>query len=648
MCQNCQEVTEQLSININLFFEKLATGSNKKILSDLDKKIICQSLLGYSRQQIANTANLSEQNIRDRLSKYIYPRIAETLQVEQEQIAGNWVVILNFLLEPNNIYKLNPPPQLNTALPAIMQYRFILCPSPIIAFSFGDVPHSCRKCCNDNFQGSFGRQIFIYPPNQEIVQFQIEGTQFYQKGLYYQALKCFIWAWKKEIEVYKFGNPEVLIYINNCLIEYKQSLLQTRNIKIYPLAVVVPFHHNQGHVAAEILRGIAQIQLQVNLPIFEKLSLNKEINLDDIKPDIFFNLNNTDSQLVLKILVVNDQNNLYDPYNQTAENLANLAPQLNLIAIIGHYSSEMTKKALSFYSQNSLVLVNSSSTSNELSHLSRGKSLSFFRITTQDSVSAASLANYLLAKFSHQSLKKVAIIYNQNSTYSTSYKNSFKEYLAPHKKEFTFLKECGYISENYYQIQDYLERINKDSVDIIIIIPDGGIEPNSLNNSGLISRLNLHKSLIAGSATFYQENVLHWIHEQNQYNQNNQEQCQIIACIPWHINSRENGCNSNNLLSQQFCQIATQLWGEENLTWRSATAFDSVLIIFRMLEKYQIQDNQSLLIHINQYFKEQRKQIQGVTGIIEFNENGDRLHPPSEIVGVKWNAKQQKWQWNII
>ena len=614
MCSNCQQVIEQLNINVHLFFEKIEASANKKPLSDLDKTIICQSLLGYSRQQIANTANLSEQNIRDRLSKYIYPRIAETLQVEQEKIAGNWVVILNFLLEPNNLYKLNPPPQLN----------------------------------NDNFQGSFGRQIFIYPPNQEIVQFQIEGTQFYQKGLYYQALKCFIWAWKKEIEVYKFGNPEVLIYINNCLIEYKQCLLQSRDIKIYPLAVVVPFHHNQGHVAAEILRGIAQIQLQVNLPIFEQLSFNKEINLNDIKPEIFFNLNYTDSHIALKILVVNDPNNLYDPYNQTAENLANLAPQLNLMAILGHYSSEMTQKALRFYSQNGLVLVNSSSTSNQLSHLSKGESLSFFRITTQDSVSAASLANYLLEKFSHQSLKKVAIIYNQNSTYSTSYKNSFKEYLAPHQKQFTFLKECGYISENYYQIQEYLESINQNSVDIIIIIPDGGIEPNSLNNSGLISRLNLHKSLIAGSATFYQENVLHWIHEQNQYNQNNQEQCQIIACIPWHINSRENGCNSDNLLSRQFCQIASQLWGEENLTWRSATAFDSVLIIFRMLEKYQIQDSQSLLIHINQYFKEQRKQVQGVTGIIEFNENGDRLHPPSEIVGVKWNEKQHKWQWQII
>jgi hypothetical protein len=92
---------------------------------------------------MANIANLSDQQIRDRLANNIYPRIAELMQVEQEEIAGKWVVILNFLLAPKTGYKLNPAPQLNS----------------------------------DNFQGSFGRQIFLYPPNQEIVQLQIEGTQ---------------------------------------------------------------------------------------------------------------------------------------------------------------------------------------------------------------------------------------------------------------------------------------------------------------------------------------------------------------------------------------------------------------------------------------------------------------------------------------
>jgi branched-chain amino acid transport system substrate-binding protein len=614
MCQNCHQVIEQLNINIELFFEKLETGSNKKQLSELDKIIICQSLLGHSRQHIAYTVNLSEQNIRDRLSKYIYPRIAEALEVDQEEIAGNWVIILNFLLNPKTGYKLNPAPQLN----------------------------------NDNFQGSFGRQLFLYPPNQEIVKLQIEGTQFYQQGLYYQAFKCFLWAWQKEQDIYQTGNPEVLIYLNNSLIEYKQALFQEQGIQISTLAVVVPFYHNQGQVAAEILRGVAQLQLQANLQCFDKIGLGAEISLNEIKLHKCLTINNTDRLIALKILIVNDPNNLYDPYNQTAENLAKLAPKLNLIAIIGHYSSEMTKKALQFYPKQGLLLVNASSTSNDLSHLSGGESLSFFRVTTPDSINVPRLADYLMQKFSEKKQTiVVAIIYNINSHYSTSYKTFLKEYLEHNTNKFFFLKECGYLSESYYQIQDYLEEIKQNNVDVIIIIPDGGIEPNSLNNVGLISRLNLNNCLIAGSATFYQENVLHWIHEQSQHNLSNKDGCKIVACIPWHWYSEENGCHSNNVLAQKFCQIGTQLWGNENLSWRSATAFDAVLILLRILEKYDIQDNQSLLIHMNQYFKEKRNQVRGVTGMIEFDEKGDRINPPTEIVTVRWNAQQQKWQWVI-
>jgi branched-chain amino acid transport system substrate-binding protein len=186
-------------------------------------------------------------------------------------------------------------------------------------------------------------------------------------------------------------------------------------------------------------------------------------------------------------------------------------------------------------------------------------------------------------------------------------------------------------------------------VDIIVIIPDGGIEPNSLNNVGLISRLNINNCMVAGSATFYHENILHWIDEQSQSGSTNKDKCQIIACIPWHWQSQNNGCNSDNTLAQNFCEIGTFLWGKENLTWRSATAFDAVLTVFRTLEKGGIQDRQALLIQMNQYFKEQQKKIKGVTGDIQFNkEENNRINPPAEIVGVKWDTTQQRWKWSHI
>ena len=619
MCEHCQQVIEHLGIDIELFFRRLANLGRGQ-LSECDQEIICQSLLGHSRKDIALQLCLSAETVRDRLSRYIYSQVAELMQVDQEAIAGNWVLILNLLLNPRDSYKLNPAPQLNS----------------------------------DNFQGSFGRQIFLDPSNQAIAQAQTQGTQLFQKGLYYQSLHCFLKAWKTEQSDYKTGNPEVLIYISNCLLEWQKSRLQENDIKIYTLAVVIPFHHNQGLVALEILRGIAQIQLQINLQSLDFNYLRRQEFLSTIIPELFSSLTNVGNQIALRILIVNDPNKLYNPYNQTAESLANLALPLNLMAILGHYSSEMTKRALSFYSKKGLTLVNYSSTSNELSSLFEDEKLCFFRLTTQDSVSTKQLIHYLADISSVEKPRRVAIIYNKNSSYSTSYRTSIKKYLEQYSQQFLILSECDYLSEDYYQIREYLSAIHQQKVDIIIVITDGGIEPNSLNNTALISRLNLKNCLIAGSATFYQENVLHWMHEHRQDDSINPNQGQIIACIPWHWNSQINGCNSANIISQQFCRVGAQLWGEENLTWRSATAFDAVLIILRVLERYHNQTHQpllnshSLIELMDQYFKRQQSAEQGVTGTIKFDENGDRIEPPSEIVTVKWNAQQQKWQWSHL
>jgi len=112
MCESCRQVIESLAIDIELLFSHLDALPNRRNLSELDKQIICHSLLGSSRQEIANIFNLNNQKIRDQLTNNIYPRIAEIMGLEQEDIAGKWVKIINFLLNPQHGYKLNPASQL--------------------------------------------------------------------------------------------------------------------------------------------------------------------------------------------------------------------------------------------------------------------------------------------------------------------------------------------------------------------------------------------------------------------------------------------------------------------------------------------------------------------------------------------------------
>jgi branched-chain amino acid transport system substrate-binding protein len=603
-CEECDRVNEKLGIDIDLFFhnlEKISLGSNT--LDALDRQIICASLLGKERNQIAKLIARKPLYVRDRLSDYLYPKMAKLMSVDRDEITNNWIAILNWLLDPDGEYRLNPPAQLNA----------------------------------DNFQASFGRQVFLYPHDRQIGNAQISAAKYYQSGSWYSAQRCFLDAWINGKQIFRSGSPEILIYINNCAIEQNHARLIQAKIPVKTIAVVVPIHHDRGQIAMETLQGIAQIQLQINTQI-------TELELDRLYPNTPPLIDQLLSyKIALKILIVNDINNLHDGDDRTAENLTRLTSKLNLIAIIGHYSSEATKRALPVYAQAGIVLVNSSSTSTELSSLGIGEQLCFFRIPPIDTINAAKLVEFLgsRAAFPHlPPLKKTAIIYAKNSIYSNSYRQAIENELSNKTAGFQILSTFGYVSEEDIRSSNYIEQINNAEVDIVIIIIDARIDPNFLANTGLLSQLNLDRCVLAGSATLYKQNFGRSIDDLQPH---------IVSCLPWHWDSSTNGCNSDRLPATGFCTLASCLWDANKVTWRSATAFDSVLLIYRILQQFpHIDDSRSLLERMDRYFKLEHHQFQGITGQIAFQANGDRLYPPAEIVKLEWHQSQRRWQWNCI
>jgi branched-chain amino acid transport system substrate-binding protein len=450
-----------------------------------------------------------------------------------------------------------------------------------------------------------------------------------------------------ELSRYGTSNPEEIVYINNCAIALQEEKLKQGNVNIYTIAVVVPYYHNQGRIAAEMLKGIAQLQLQINWHIFCQAKLEKEFGLSSEAIETLINTWQTNPKIALRVLITNDPNNLYDPLNQTATALVKLVHSANIMAVIGHYSSEMTATALTIYAEHGMPLINSSSTSDELSNLSIGNRMAFYRLNSPDRVNAKYLIDTLAAKLIYRTAIKVAIIYNQNSSYSKSYYRRVVNNLEERSPQFTLLTPFQYLSADYYQIRDYLNEINRQKVDIIIIIADGGVEPNSMNNVGAI--INQQNCWIVGSATLYQENVLHWLDGQNVESTHPR----IMACVPWHWDSARSGDRSDNFMSQQFCKLGTHLWGKGNLTWRSATTFDAGWLIVNTLVEYQrqnsgtpLKNSAALLEQMNRDFQLEKLILQGVTGQISFDPNsGDRLQPPTEIACVKYDSDRQKWLW---
>jgi branched-chain amino acid transport system substrate-binding protein len=601
-CEQCDRVSEQLGIDINLFFKDLQeTQPTSYKLSGLDHQIICTCLLGKERIEIAKLISQPESFVRDHLNKYIYPKIDNLMSMGR--IAGKWTLILNWLLDPKGKYRLNSPTQFNT----------------------------------DNFQASFGRQVFLYSHDREIGNAQIHATRYYQSGAWYLAQQCFLFAWKKGKQLFKSGSPEILIYINNCAIEYHQEELLKQQITVYTIAVVVPAQHDRGQIAAETLQGIAQIQLQLNAKI-KLLELN-ELATENLLASYPL----TNRKIALKVLIVNDINNLHDGHDRTAENLAKLSARLNLIAIIGNYSSEATQRSVPVYAQASIALVNSSSTSDRLSYLEFGEQLSFFRIPPRDSTNAKRLVKFLGTSNAFPHLpkkKKVSIIYAKNSIYSNSYRQAVENELRNKLDDFEIISSFDYIGEDDLKSKNYMAEINRIGIDIVIMMIDARIEPNFLANTGMLSELNLEHCVLAGSATLYKQNFNCLSRNSNPH---------IVSCLPWHWHSQSNGYQSSNSLANSFCALADSLWGAEKVTWRSATAFDSVLLLDRILQQFStISDSKILLEQMHRSLKVQRQQIPGVTGQIKFQENGDRLEPPTEIVKLAWNEAKQKWQWDCV
>lgn len=147
------------------------------------------------------------------------------------------------------------------------------------------------------------------------------------------------------------------------------------------------------------------------------------------------------------------------------------------------------------------------------------------------------------------------------------------------------LLRFGYLTEEDIRSNKYIEQINSENINVVIIIIDARIDLNFLANTGLLSQLNLDRCVLAGSATLYKQNFSSSILVPNG-SASADRPPQIITCLPWHWDSRTNGCNSNRLSVQGFCTLASHLWNVNKVTWRSATAFDSVLLIYQMLQLF--------------------------------------------------------------
>ena len=456
-------------------------------------------------------------------------------------------------------------------------------------------PKTCPLIQGDAL--SCGEKILIKTSSPRLKQ---KGVEEFAQSNYQSAFDLFKKSWNEE-----YGkDPETLIYMNNAFLEANKS-------PYYTIAIALPISRRNlessthlGDRAKEFLRGVAQAQTEVNL------GLPNRSNHDFPGQD--FLQGKAINGKGLKVIISDDGND----GKEAKQRAISLVNQPGILAVVGHANSDMTMHTVDIYNQNNLVLMSPGAATEELTYEPRKF---FFRTQYTSSLIAKNLADYLLAK----NQKQVAILYNQASPFSASFREEFTQYFRDSQGgKIVGIRDFD-LSRKDFNAQRAIKEIQANRETAIVLVPDDQVT-KSLENAFEIMKLNGDRNWIVGAWTLMRLQTLELASGQQQ-----KLFKKLIMSVGWHP------LNSPN---KEFPQQARSLWGGEVNT-RTASNYDAARAIIKALEMQQKPSREGM----QKTLSSPDFSAYGATGTIQFNSptNGDRKNPPSDLVHIVECAKEQ-------
>jgi branched-chain amino acid transport system substrate-binding protein len=370
------------------------------------------------------------------------------------------------------------------------------------------------------------------------------GAIAFGKGEYTIAIDRF----QKSLTI-KRNDPETLIYLNNAK--------AAKSGKFLRIAAIAPVTSNLN-VAKEILRGIAQAQDEIN------------------------NRGGIDGKLI-QVEIANDENN-----PETAVKVAqHLVKEKEILAVVGHNSSDATVAAAHIYQQGGLVTISPTSVSQELS----GIGSFIFRTTPNTRNLADRLADYTI---NIARKKKVVVCNDSQSEASRSFKDEFTWSLSE-KGGRVLATACDFSAKNF-NAQELPSQAISDDADAILLIP----AVDKIHQAIEVARSNRHRLALLGSHTMYTFETLQ---------EGQQDVKDMVLAAVW----------SPKIDPQSsFVRNTVKYWGGVG-SWRTATSYDATEAIFAALKQDTGRDR------IRQTLADSDFSVNGATGIVRFLPSGDRL-----------------------
>lgn len=369
------------------------------------------------------------------------------------------------------------------------------------------------------------------------------GIEAFAKGDYTQAIAQF----QSSLQVRR-NDPETLIYLNNA------QAVSNNPIKI---AVIVPIGGNLN-VAKEILRGVAQAQN----------SINRSGGIQG---------------RWLQVEIVNDDN---DP--EVAKEVASqLVRDKNVLAVVGHNSSDATLAAAPQYQQGGLVMVSPTSDAKSISEVGGY----IFRTIPSIRFQSDTLSRYTVRTAKKSNL---SICIDSEAQYSQSLKEEFTSAVFADGGRVVQL-DCDFSAAGFNP-NGIVSQAIANGAEGLLLVPS----VNRINSAIDLAKANQRRLLLLGSSTLYTFQTL----AQGQESVNG-----MVLAVPWHPDAFQGNA---------FPEQAKQLWGGE-VNWRTALSYDATEAIITGLKQGEI-GRQGL----QQTLASSRFSAQGATGEIQFLPSGDR------------------------
>jgi eukaryotic-like serine/threonine-protein kinase len=416
------------------------------------------------------------------------------------------------------------------------------------------------------------------------------GIDAFAKSNYPEAFDLFKQSWQKDGR-----DPETLIYMNN-------SLLMATKAEYYTIAIVVPTRRNQdgtianAGLAKEQLRGIAQAQTEVNLSILTSRDRERDF------PGQQFLEPKPMNGKGLKVIVADDKNIIPEAIKRASC----LVTKPDILAVIGHNSSDLTVETVDIYNDNKLVAISPGSSTEELTQKPRKF---FFRTAPTASIEAELLVSQL-----RKENQKIAIgFYNHNSAFSASLWDEFKNKFKDSGESADQISEFYQLSKKDFNAEQAIKEVNKKGKTALVIIPDAQVT-NSLENAIEMIKANNDRHWIVSPWTLYDRKTLEAAKQLSSVEK-------LAISVFWHPLTS---------FDKKFPENAKKLWvGQVNT--RSALTYDASRALIKALEMQPQPTREGIQKTLaNPNFK-----AEGASGIIEFDsKTGNRKNFTKGLVHI--------------